>query len=176
VYKGFGAFAMVISNAPQLKDVHIDHVTALPNRVAFIVGADRNKPLPTNFSVTNSILNAGERDVTSTGGGPQNCAYGVVQLGPEAIFQNCFHEMTFAHNAIISPGKSWPKGNSFPKNEDAVGFVRANHGKEGDYRLCPEKDKPSPCKKASPFHQSGSDGKDTGADVEAVAAATKDVD
>jgi hypothetical protein len=175
-YKGFGAFAMVISNGPQLQYVKIDHVTAFPNRVAFIVGADRNKPLPANFSVTNSILNAGERDVTSTGGGPQNCAYGVVQMGPEAIFQNCFHEMAFTHNAIINPGKAWPKGNSFPKNEDAVGFVHANHGKEGDYRLCSAKDNPPLCKKASPFRQSGSDGKDLGADVDAVEAATKDVE
>jgi hypothetical protein len=176
VYKGFGAFAMVISNGPQLKDVKIDHVTAFPDRVAFIVGADRNKPLPANFSVTNSILNAGERDVTSTGGGPQNCAYGVVQMGPEAIFQNCFDEMTFAHNAIIGPGKQWPKGNSFPKNEDAIGFVHTNHGKEGDYRLCSEKDKPASCKKASPFRQSGSDGKDLGADLDAVNAATAGVE
>jgi hypothetical protein len=175
-YKGFGAFAMVISNGPQLRDVKIDHVTAFPDRAAFIVGVDRNKPLPANFSVTNTILNAGERDVTSTGGGSQNCAYGVVQMGPEAIFQSCFHEMTFAHNAIIGSGKQWPKENSFPKNEDAVGFVHADHGKEGDYRLCSEKDKPAPCKRASPFRQSGSDRKDLGADVDAVNAATAGVE
>lgn len=176
MYKGFGAFAMVISNGPQLQDVKIDHVTAFPDRVSFIVGADRSKPLPASFSVTNSILNAGERDVTSTGGGPQNCAYGVVQMGPEAIFRSCFREMTFTHNAIINPAKQWPKGNSFPKNKDDVGFVRVNQGKEGDYRLCWEKDKPASCKKASPFRQSGSDGKDLGADIDAVNAATEGVE
>jgi hypothetical protein len=170
-YDGFGAFAMFISNGPQLRDVKIDHVTALPRRVAIIVGADHDKPLPVNISITNSILNAAEREVTSTGGGPQNCAYGAIQLGPEAIFQNCFHDMTFSHNAIVDAIKPWPKGNSSLKNEDAVEFVNA---RQGDYRLCKEKDQA--CKKPSPCLHAGSDGKDLGADVDAVTAATKNVE
>jgi hypothetical protein len=176
VYKGFGAFAMIISNGPQLRDVKIDHVTALPSRVAFIIGADRDKPLPASFSVTNSILNAGEREVTSTGGGQKNCAFGVVQMGPEAIFRSCFQQMTFDHNAIIGSSKQWPKGNSFPKNEDSVGFVSANHGKDGKYRLCVEKDKSPNCKKASSYLRAASDGKNLGADVDAVDAATAGVE
>jgi hypothetical protein len=176
IYKGFGAFAMIISNGPQLQTVSINHVTAFPDRVAFIVGADRNKPLPASFSITNSILNAGEREVTSTGGGPQTCAYGLVQMGPVAVFQGCFREMIFAHNAVIGPGKQWPKGNVFPKNEDAVGFVHPDHGKEGDYRLCSGKDKPQSCTKASPFRELGSDGKNLGADIDTVNAATAGVD
>ena len=170
-YNGFGAFAMVISNAPQLRDVKIDHVTAFPPRVALTVGADRNKPLPSNFTLTNSILNASEREVTSAGG-QQNCAFGVVQMGPEAVFKSCFSESTFTHNAIIGPRGQWPRGNFFPKNEDSVGFVNYNHGKDGDYRLCKEKNHPTSCKQASPYVHAGSDGKDLGAEIDAVEAAT----
>lgn len=175
-YNGFGAFAMIISNGPQLRDVKIDHVTALPSRVAIIIGADRDQPLPSNFSVTNSILNAAEREVTSTGGGKQNCAFGVVQMGPEAVFRSCFRELAFDHNAIIGSSKQWPKGNLFPTSEDAVGFVNANRGKEGEYRLCTEKDRSPHCRKASPYLHAGSDGKTLGADIDAVDAATADVE
>lgn len=172
-YKGFGAFAMVMSQAPQLRDVKIDHVTAFPPRVALNIGADAGKPPIANFSLTNSILSAAEREVTSTGG-KQNCAFGAVQQGPEAVFKSCFTSSTFAHNAIINPGKQWPKENSFPKNENAVGFVNFNHGQDGDYRLC--KDRGQNCKQASPFVRAGSDGKDLGADIDALDAALKGVE
>jgi hypothetical protein len=171
-YKGFGAFAMIISNAPPLRDVKIDHVTAFPSRVAFNIGSDRDQPRATNFSITNSILSAAEREVTTTGGGQKNCTFGAVVIGPEAVFNSCFNSMTFAHNVIIGPIKQWPKGNSFPKNEDSVGFVNYNHGKDGDYHLCKEKNRPPPCKQASPYVRAGSDGKDLGADIDAVEAAT----
>jgi hypothetical protein len=170
-YKGFGAFAMVISNAPQLRDVKIDHVTAFPPRVLLNVGADRDKPRPSNVALTNSILGAAEREVTSTGG-QQNCAYGVVQMGPAAIFKSCFSPMTFAHNAIIGPRGLWPSGNSFPKNEHSVAFVNYNHGNDGDYHLCKAKNRPPSCEQASPYVSAGSDGKDLGADIDAVDAAT----
>jgi hypothetical protein len=173
-YKGFGLFTMILSSAPQLHDVKIDHVTAFPSRVAFSIGAARDKPLPANISITNSIVSAAEREVTSTGGN-QNCAFGVVQQGPEAIFRSCFASMTFSHNAVINPGKLWPRDNSFPKNENSVGFVNYNHGKDGDYRLCKEKGQPPSCKQASPYVHAGSDGKDLGADIDAVESAINGV-
>jgi len=171
-YKGFGLFALIMSTGPQLRDVKIDHVTAFPRRVSMSIGADRDKPLPANFSLTNSILSASEREVTSTGG-RQNCAFGAMPWGPEAVFKNCFTSMTFAHNAIIAPTRQWPKGNSFPKNENAVGFVNYNHGKDGDYHLCKGKNRPPSCKQASPYVHAGSDGRDLGADIDAVEAATR---
>jgi hypothetical protein len=174
-YNGFGLFAMVISNGPQLHDVTIDHVTAFPRRVSMSIGADRSQPLPSNFALINSILTAAEREVTSTGG-QQNCAFGIVRLGPEAVFKNCFNGMTFTHNAIIGGASSWPKGNFFPKNEDAVGFVNFNGGKDGDYHLCHDKNQPPSCKQASPYVHAGSDAKDLGADVDAITAAIKGVE
>jgi hypothetical protein len=173
-YKGFGAFAALISMAPQLRDVRIDHVTAFPPRVALNIGATRDTVLA-NFSLTNSILSAAQREVTSTGG-KQNCAFGEVQLGPEAVFKSCFSSMTFSHNAIIGPSKQWPRENSFPKDENSVGFVNYNHGKDGDYHLCKEKGQPASCKQASPYLHAGSDGKDLGADIDAVEAAIHGVE
>jgi len=173
VYKGFGAFAMVISNGPQLHDVDINHVTAFPSRVSFIVGSNREDLRLANFTVTNSILSAAEKEVTSTGG-KQNCAFGMPQLGAEAVFKSCFASMNFSNNVIIAPRAPWPKGNSFPKNEDSVGFVKYNRGKLGDYHLCKAKSTES-CKEASPYASKGSDGKDPGADVDAIDAAIKGV-
>jgi hypothetical protein len=173
VYKGFGVFAMILANAPQMRDVKMDHITAFPHRVFMNVAAYRDKALPTNISITNSILTATDREVTSAGG-TQNCAFGMVQLGPEAVFKNCFNTLTFKNNVIIAPIKQWPSGNSFPKNEEAVGFVNFNRGVDGDYHLC--KDKNESCKQASKYVHTGSDGKDPGADIDAIATATRGVE
>jgi len=173
-YKGFGAFAMVISNGPPLHDVKIDHVTAFPSRVALILRADTSKPRIQNFALTNSILGAGEREVTSTGG-KENCAFGAAKLGPAAVLKTCFDSSVFAHNAIIRPLAAWPSENFSAKSEDSVGFVNFSGGKNGDYRLCNAKGQPASCKQVSPYIHAGSDGKDLGADVNAVVAATRGV-
>jgi len=170
VYKGFGALAVILSNGPPLRDVKIDHVTAFPPRVFVSLGAN-HETLPTNFSITNSILSAAEREITSAGG-KQNCAFGMVQLGPEAVLKSCFTSYTFKNNVIIAPKGAWPAGNSFPKNEGAIGLVNYNHGLDGDYHLCQAKNNPPPCGQASKYAHSGSDGKDPGADIDALEAAT----
>jgi hypothetical protein len=172
VYKGFGSFAMVISNAPPLRDVKIDHVTAFPPRVSFNIGADRDKGTPGNFIFTNSILSAGRLEVTSSGG-QQNCAFGSGRLSPEAVLKNCFSSLTFTHNAIIGAAKQWPSENFSPKSEDSVGFVNYNHGNDGDYHLCKGEKQPPSCKKASPYAHAGTDGKDLGADIDAIEAAIR---
>lgn len=173
-YKGFGSFAMVVSTAPPLRDIKIDHITAFPPRVSFNIGSDLDKPPAGNFGFTNSILSAGRLEVTSTGG-QRNCAYGAAQSGPAGILKNCFSSLVFTHNAIIGATKQWPSGNLFPKDEDSVGFVNYNHGRDGDYHLCKAKNQPSPCKNASPYLHAGTDGKDLGADIDAVEAATSGV-
>jgi len=175
-YKGFGAFALVVSQGPPLRDVKIDHITAFPPRVALNIGADRNKMQPSNFTFTNSILSATAREVTSTGGGERNCAFGADRIGPEGVLKNCFSSVTFSHNAIINPNKQWPRENSFPKNENAVGFVNYNHGKDGDYHLCKDNGLSPSCAKASPYAHAGTDGRDLGADIDAVEAAVKGVE
>lgn len=175
IYKGFGLFALVASAGPPLRDIKIDHITAFPPRVALNIGADRDNPQTSNFIFTNSILSAGAREVTSTGG-QRNCAFVDGRFGPEGILKNCFHSLTFSHNAIINSSKPWPRENSFPKDENAVRFVNYNHGKGGDYHLCREKGQTPSCTMASPYAHAGTDGKDLGADIDAIEAATRGVE
>ena len=72
-----------------------------------------------------------------------------------------FPGAVFVRNALAGGGNStnWPANNFFPSTLDAVGFVnRAG----GDYHLSA----------ASPYKNAGTDGKDLGADIDAVNAAT----
>jgi hypothetical protein len=50
-----------------------------------------------------------------------------------------------------------------------------HQGKGGDYRLCAERSAAS-CKEASPFRKAGSDGKDLGADLDAIQVSTEGVE
>ena len=92
-----------------------------------------------------------EREVTSTEGGQQNCTFGAVQMGPKAVFKSCFNSMTFAHNAIIGP---FTTQELFSEERERRGLVHYNHGQDGDYHLCKDKNQPptcKTCKKASPY-------------------------
>ncbi len=86
-------------------------------------------------------------------------------MNPKDVFDSCFAEYTVTHNVIIDSEGKWPAGNFAVKNADAVGFVNFSRGNEGNYRLRPD----------SKFKKAGSDGKDIGADVEAVETATAGV-
>jgi hypothetical protein len=175
-YKGFGAFLVVLSQTPPLRDVKIDHITAFPPRVFMNIGIRNDVNKPANFALTNSIISAGEREITSAGGGPSNCAFQAPHRGPTEILKNCFTPVTFSKNAILGGGGGWPSGNAYPKDLDAVGFANPNNGKGGDYRLCRGKGEPaSSCKAESKYVGAGSDGKDLGADVTAVDKATAGV-
>jgi hypothetical protein len=166
-YNGFGTFLLLIANTPKLHDVKIDHVTALPPRVFLNIGSKQEKFA--NFVFTNNIVDAGQRQVTSTGGGPANCAF---HPDPSNVLKNCFESVTFTNNAIID-GSGWPPGNFYPKDQESVGFLNPNHGKNGDYHLCRAKNQF--CKAASRYLHAGTDGKDLGADMDAIDAATKGV-
>jgi hypothetical protein len=117
-----------------------------------------------NFSLTNSIVYSGERQVTTTGGGQKNCSAGADKRSPTDVFDQCFASYVVNHNAIIGGG-SWPKGNMFPKKPADVGFVNFANGKNGDYALS----------SSSKFKAAGSDGKDLGADIAAIHQATAGV-
>jgi hypothetical protein len=109
----------------------------------------------------------------TTGGGPSNCAS--KQPQPADILNSCFQGINFTHNVVVGSRGLWPKENFLPGSFSDVGFVNFNHGSEGDYHLCRGKKQPAPCKKASPYLRAGSDGKDLGADIDAVEAATSGV-
>jgi hypothetical protein len=174
-YDGFGALFQVTSTMPTLQDVSIDHVTGFASKALFIMGVnfDRGGKI-INFSFTNNLVGAGDADIVPTGGGPKNCSFQARRQGAAGVLKSCFASFTFTHNALIGSGGGWPPGNFTPKDASAVQMQDYRQGKGGDYRLCREEGKS--CKKKSPFVGAGSDGKDLGADTDAVKAATEGVE
>jgi hypothetical protein len=168
-YGGFGAFAQITSSQPALKDISITHVTAFPPRALFIMGGKVDTGRIDNFTFTNNLLGAGQSDIVPPGGGEKNCSFQPIRQTPSGVLKSCFSNFKFSHNVIVGSKGGWPTGNSYPSDHAAAGVVMT----EGRYRLC--RDKGGDCKKASPALQAGSDGKDVGADVDAVLAATKGV-
>ena len=151
--------------APMLQKIKVDHVTAFPPRVLFDVGNDVRSPKMADFVFTNNIVNGGDREIVSIGGGDRNCAGRVGQQDSRSILENCFQPFIFTRNAIVGGGSGWPKGNFFPKHAQAVGFVNYKDGRGGDYHLLPD----------SRYKKAGTDGKDLGADVDAIGAAVAGV-
>jgi len=168
-YGGFGAFLVLISGQPPLKDVSIDHVTTLSPRVFMNVGVKQSHVH--NFVFTNSLIGANEKELTSTGG-PENCVSQPERQGAVGIFKNCFDSVTFKNNVLIRGSISWPSGNFFPRDVEEVGVVKDGKGLEA-YRLCRAKN--SSCKGPSKYIRAGSDQKDIGADIDAVSSATQGV-
>jgi len=168
-YDGFGTFMVLISYSPTLRDVKMDHITATSSRVFVSMGVDGEKIQ--NFTFTNNLVAANERQFTSAGGGPKNCAFQPEKLGPSGVISNCFNSGVFQNNAIINGFGPWP-GNFFPKDVDAVGFAKSNGGFD-EFHLCRAKD--ANCKSTSKYAAAGSDRKDIGADIGLIDAATKGV-
>src|SRR6266498_2111335 len=157
-YGGAGLFAQLMVEAPQMRNVQIEHVTAFITRAAFSIG---NNSRFENFKIANNIVSTGRYSVLSTGGGQRNCAF---QADPGGFFKNCFSDSSFTHNLMIGGG-GWPSGNSSAKDARAAG-IHESPGPDGmPYRLCADKDN-GECKKVSPALHAGTDGKDLGADLE----------
>jgi len=165
-YTGYGTFAQVSmgAGAPVLQYVTINHVTGFQPRVMLNLGDDITvNPAMNNFVFTNNIVNAGTSPTQTTGGGTANCAY---RPAPLTSLPACFKPYTFSNNAIIAtpanfPPSTYPSGNYFPPTAAAVGFVNYNNGNGGDYHL----------QSTSPYKNAGTDGKDLGADIDALQAA-----
>ena len=170
-YNGPSEFAQVSvqAGAPLLQNVTINHITAFPSKTMFVIGdMVATSTQMKNFVFTNSIVNAGTYPIWSTGGGPANCAY---HDSPLITFNACFTNSTFAANAIIaSPptysAAAWPSRNFFPESAATVRFANYNGGSGGDYHL----------QRSSRYKGLGTDGKDLGADVDAVRSATAGVE
>ena len=169
-YGGFGAFAQVTSTQPMLRDVSLNHITAFPPRTLFIIGANVEEGRIINFTFTNSLVGAGGTDIFPPGGGPKNCSYQAQKRTPVDVLKSCVDKYNVSHNLIVGSKGGWPSGNSYPADHAAAGVVGLS---EGRYQLC--RDKSADCKKPSPALHAGGDGKDLGADLEAVLAATKGV-
>ncbi len=174
-YLGYGNFLMLISKAPPLHDVQISHVTAfVPGPLMFILhpGQDGIE----NFGLTNSILSTTSElpSVMSAGGGPKNCAYQPSARPVSDVFEHCFAKGNITHNIIIGSKEKWPQGNIDAKDAQAAGLAGSVPG-ETSFRLCRDADEKSHCKKISPGVGAASDGKDIGADIDAIEKATSGV-
>lgn len=174
--KGFGAFALVSTGTadktigdvpiPMLRDVKMDHITAFPPGSLLVIGGPVSGARMAGFSFTNNLVTIGERPLGSTGGGPQrNCAAQPDRRGPQDILSACFSPYSFDHNALINGGGGWPKGNISLKNIGDVKFTDFHGGNGGDYRILA----------GSKLKAAGSDGKDIGADIDAINKATAGV-
>lgn len=166
-YEGFGLFALILSQHPPIRDVRVDHVTAFSTRTLLSILNHGSKL--ENFTITNNLFSTGGRRIVSAGGGATNCTRG--RDTPAEALNNCFVNPVFTKNLIIGGGTGWPPDN-FVVNDSMMAGIRDFHeGNGGNYRLCDEaKDG---CKKRSLGLKAGTDGKDIGADIEAVDEATR---
>jgi hypothetical protein len=104
--------------------------------------------------------------VTTTGGGvDRNCSAGPVSRSLDLALHSCFSSFNFQNNVIVGGGGGWPKGTSTPSKLADVGFVNPKDGNGGEYRLAA----------TSKFKHMASDGKDVGADIDAIERATMGV-
>ena len=169
-YNGTGVMAQVSmgKGAPLMQNVKIDHVTAVAVRTLFVFGDDTKvNHKMNNFTFTNSIASAGPYPFLTGPGGEQDCTYHTTGV---SMLTSCFSNFEFSHNAIIAPPKNWPlsvwpEGNFFPSTTANVRFTDDQPAR-ANYALQP----------ASPYKNAGTDGKDLGADVAAVATAIANVD
>jgi hypothetical protein len=171
-YKGFGVLFQIISQTPPLRDVAINHVSGFPSRVLFDMGVPVSNPKIANFTFTNNLVSAPERDISSTGGGPANCAYQPDRQGVPQVLQNCFTGTNVTHNVVLDAHLNWPAGNFTPKNASDAGIPESTTPAPRNFRLCRQKSPSSGCKKTSPYLQAATDGKPIGADIDAIEDAT----
>lgn len=166
-FEGHGNLVQLSMNpqpgTPALRHVKIDHVTAFPRRVMLAIGG----PLPAQMSdiiFTNNLVSAGEYAVNSTGA---PCSDAPHPRNPASIVSSCFQSFEFRNNVIVdSPPTVWPKNNFHANSAGAAGVTKFNGGVGGEYRVLP----------TSRYKGKGTDGKDIGADLDAIKAATAGVE
>ena len=147
---GIGAQPGTVARAYQIlygvQGLTINHNTLLGDYPTLIV-ADGD-PTP-NMNFTNNIQFYGQYGIAGMGNLPNS-----------TIVQNVFIAAPAGQSKLYpSTGYFWPATAS------EVGFVNYNNGIGGDYRLS----------SASPYKNLGTDGKDIGADINAIMAATAGV-
>lgn len=168
MYNGSGVVFQLTSGFrtnPPLNNVTVDHVTVAAKgqvKSLLLVGAAPANPQPPfNIKFTNNIAPAGKFSVWSTGSG--TCA----KSGqPMTTFESCWKNFEVKNNAILdypSDQGSWPAGNFYAKNMHDVGLVESED--DSGYRLAT----------ASKYRKRGGDGKDLGADIDAILTATRGV-
>jgi hypothetical protein len=132
-------------------DLAIDHNTGRLSGAAFLVLGDSTaaRDKHANFAFHNNVTERGTYGAFGSG----------QSEGTLSLDTYCQAGYSFANNAIIgAPAASYPANNFFPATLAAVGFVDPANG---NYKL----------DSGSAYKNAGSDGKDLGADFEALSAA-----
>ncbi|MGA8764364.1 MAG: hypothetical protein WB562_15965 [Candidatus Sulfotelmatobacter sp.] len=163
-----------------LHDVSVDHITfvsmSTPHTLFILNGPPASTPAVTqmyNISWTNTLADAGVNGANPTGGGPEtNCAsVPIPRVGPRDRLRACWKSGVFKGNVLAvgsnaRPGAGdWPEGNFIARDQQSIGYVKLNNGLDGDYHLAA----------SSKFRGKATDGKDPGADIDAVLGAVSGV-
>jgi hypothetical protein len=163
-------------------DLVIEHNTGFPTGTGILMTPNGPQVQIERFVFRNNLVGSGDLGFRAfpPGGGRPTC---LRPDGTTGLMERCFgHSWIFTNNAIVQtndkprlPGEPYPATphcgalktceQFFPKDWKAVGFVDFHNGDGGDYHLAP----------SSHYRKAGSDGKDVGADVDAIRAATKGV-
>ncbi|TLZ77521.1 MAG: hypothetical protein E6K08_03295 [Methanobacteriota archaeon] len=139
---GFGAFVLMLNGTA---DVAIDHNTVFQSQHVVIADSLPNS----GFVFTNNVAPHNLYGVFGSGRGSGNDS-----------LNTYFPGSVFRRNVIPgAPAASYPVDNFYPATLNDVGFADLPRG---DYRLAP----------SSSYKSAGTDGKDVGADIDAVEAAT----
>lgn len=173
-YRGPGSFAQMLSVGPPVHDILLDHVTAfVPGP---LLGITNKEAKLQNINIINSVFSIGDKrpSLASAGGGPDNCATRSQRNGAEAVLKECFANYKFEKNLIIGGRGGWPSGTFTASSLESAGIRQMGEGVNRNPRLC--RAGASGCGKASPGAAAGSDGRDLGADVDAVEAAIAGVE
>lgn len=172
-YGGLGAFAQISSTQPTLRDIRISNNTAFPPKTLFILGVGVDREKIGNFVFTDNLVGIGETEIIPTGGGATNCAFQPRAQGPANVIKNCFANAVVEGNVFVGSLKGWPEGNFYAGDASSV-VEDFRGGKGGNYKVC--RGASGGCKKAAGFVTKSKSGKDPGADVDAVMAATAGVE
>lgn len=161
--------------AEVLHDVTLNHITVV--NTGFLAGGKiatgfmamngppaGNKtatPRIDNILLTNSIADAGTSGAYPTGGGSDDCAVGEKTIAD--MVAACWTGASgFTANLLVTDYETstlvFPTGNFTTSAWSKVGFVNFNSGDSGDYHL----------QQSSEYHDAGTDGKDLGANIDAV--------
>jgi hypothetical protein len=144
-----------------IQDVLINHVTMMLTspRMFMVLGAPPGSHIQ-NLTFTNNIVSSPSGLAITGTGAKAPCGF-QGNTARERL-ASCVAPLNFEANVIIGTNDAWPKGNLTPRNPKEIKFLDHQDGNGGNYRLSPQ----------SPHKRRSTDGKDVGADIDAVEKAT----
>ncbi len=163
-----------------MHDVVVDHITFIPMKepkdLAILGGPPQKDPNDPprmyNITWTNTIADVGAWGLWPMGGDTErNCSY-FPGATPKTRIEACWKGNSAFRGNVLAGGAGihgqkpeWPAGNPIVDSLESVGFVKLNHGLDGDYHLAAH----------SKLKGKATDGRDPGADVDAVLAGIRGV-